>query len=155
MSTELISSEQAIQVNDRRQRLRQAALAYAGLGLLGMLNSFFGEVAPRSTSVIWLSLGALFILASAMLVALDVRLRGVALSVWLARLLIVPSAWAMFSFVAYGLVGYRLHLVREPVLQHWLQMQQPAALVNAGLLSIIIVMLAQAGFGHDPTQNHR
>lgn len=155
MSTELISSEQAIQVDNRRQRLRQAALAYAGLGILGMLNSFFGEVAPRSTSVIWLSLGVLFILASAMLVALDVRLRGVALSVWLARLLILPNAWVMFSSIAYGFVGYRLEPLREPVLQHWLQMQQPAALVNAGLLSIIIVMLARAGFGRHPTQNHR
>lgn len=132
-------------MDDRRARLRQAALAWAGLGSLVLLNTFFAELDLRSRAdqAMELGLGAVFVLASAVLLGLDIRFKGVAWSVWLARLLLVPGLWRMLTLLQAGLAAQDAG--------DWPHLVQAAALINAALLSIALVLLARAGFGHAPT----
>jgi hypothetical protein len=134
-------------ISGRRARLRQAALAWAGLGSLMLLNTFFAELDLRSRieQAVDLGLGSLFVLASAVLLGLDIRIRGIAWSVWLARLLLVPGLWRMLVLIRDGLIR-----PAAPGGDGW-PLLPVAALINAALLSIALVLLARAGFGHDST----
>lgn len=135
----------------RRARLRQAALAWAGLGSLMLLNTFFAELDMRSRAdqAMELGLGTLFVLASAVLLGLDIRIRGIAWSVWLARLLFVPGLWRMLVLIWAGLVG------QDAADGDTWPLVQAATLINAALMSIVLVLLARAGFGHDPSAIRR
>lgn len=132
-------------MNGRRARLRQAALAWAGLGSLVLLNTFFAELGLRSQAdqAKELGLGALFVLTSALLLGLDIRIGGLAWSVWLARLLLVPGLWRLFALLRVGLA------VQGAGEGDWPHLAQAAALINAALMSIVLVLLARAGFGDD------
>lgn len=134
-------------MNGRRDRLRQAALAWAGLGSLVLLNTFFAELGLRSQAdqAKELGLGALFVLTSAVLLGLDIRIGGRAWSVWLARLLLVPGLWRMFALLRVGL-AVQGAVVGEG---NWPHLAQAAALINVALMSIVLVLLARAGFGGD------
>ncbi len=133
-------------MSERRTRLRQAALAWAGLGSLVLLNTFFAELGLRSRvdQAMELGLGALFVLASAALLGLDIRVRGAAWSVWLARLLLVPGLWQMLASLRGGLAAQGAAGGGD-----WPDLAQAAGLINAALMSIVLVLLARAGFGHD------
>lgn len=141
--------------DDRRARLRQAAVAFAGLGSLILLNTFFAELGSRSRSLqaIELASGAAFVLISAVLLSLDIQVRRVPLSIWLARFLLGPSAWGMLILLGNAL-GLRARSVEAG---GRIGMAQAAALINIALLSVIIVLLVRAASRHtaEPVRDAR
>jgi hypothetical protein len=138
------SSSKHLNASDRRTRLRQAAAACAGLGSLVLLNTFFAELGSRSQPLqaVELASGTVFALISAVLLSLDIQVRRFQFSIWLARLLLLPSVWGIIALVRAAL-GPQAALME---VNNFPRMAQAAALVNAALMSVIVVLLVRAGF---------
>jgi hypothetical protein len=112
------------------------------------LITFFAQLGTRSLTLqaIELALGTAFVLVTAVALSLDLRAGRRSVSLWLARLLIIPSACASLIFIAVALGAAALPPPgNAPAL-----VLTPAALVNAAILSYLVVVLARAGFYRDP-----
>jgi hypothetical protein len=125
--------------DDSARYHRQAALAYAGLGLLVIFITFAAGLVPAGQrDAIWaMVVGAVFIVIFAALIY-----RG-----WwvFSALLLFSNTWRVVTYFNDGL-GWHMELLPysltpiEP---------KPAAFINAGLMAVIVLMLtrsAWAGF---------
>ncbi len=121
--------------NTLRQH-HQAALTYVGLGLMVILITFATGLVPSSRrGVIWeLAVGAVFIVIFGAMIY-----RG-----WwlLSVLLLFSNAWRAFTYFNDGL-GRHVELLPFSVTQIE---PQPVAFVNAGLMAMIVIMLARSAW---------
>jgi hypothetical protein len=119
-----------------RRRHRQAALAYALLGLVVIALTFAAGLVPASRrGAIWeLAIGAVFVVIFAVLID-----RG-----WwlLAAVLVLSNTWRALTYFNDGL-GWHVELRPWSVTR---QPPQPAAFLNAGLMAVIVVMLARSAW---------
>ena len=115
---------------------KAAALAYAGLGVLVIFITFAADLVPRSRQdAIWqLLIGAVFVLAFAVLIW-----RG-----WwlLSAFLILSNAWRATNYFGAGL-GLHFEL---PVFGITPVEPRPAALINAALMAMIVLLLARSAW---------
>ena len=113
---------------------KQAAVGYAGLGVLVILITFVAGLVPegRSGAVVELSIGATFILIFAALIY-----RG-----WwpLSALLVFSNSWRVLTYFN---DGRGLHLEIIPPSTSSIE-SQPVAFINAILMGIIVVLLARS-----------
>ncbi len=113
---------------------KQAAVGYAGLGVLVILITFAAGLVPdgRSGAVVELSIGATFILIFAALIY-----RG-----WwpLSALLVFSNSWRVLTYFN---DGRGLHLEIIPPSTSPIE-SQPVAFINAILMGIIVVLLARS-----------
>ncbi len=123
--------------SDAARRHRQAALTYAGLGLLVILITFVADLVPagREGAAWELAIGAVFIAVFAVLIY-----RG-----WwpLSLLLVFSNAWRAITYFNDGL-GRHIELIPFSVTQIE---PRPVAFVNAVLMGAIVVMLARSAWG--------
>ena len=123
-------------VTDVQRRHRQAAITYAGLGLLVIAITFSASLVPRSRTaqLAELGVGAIFIVIFAALIW-----RG-----WwpLAALLLIPNTWRAFTYFN---DGRGLHIELAPFSVTPIE-PQPVAFVNAALMVVIVVMLARSAW---------
>ena len=115
---------------------KAAALAYGGLGVLVIFITFAADLVPQSREdAIWqLVVGAVFVLVFAVLIW-----RG-----WwlLSALLILSNAWRASSYFSAGL---GLH-VELPALSITSVEPRPAALANAALMAVIVLLLVRSAW---------
>ena len=113
---------------------KQAAVGYAGLGVLVILITFAAGLVPdgRSGAVVELSIVATFILIFAALIY-----RG-----WwpLSALLVFSNSWRVLTYFN---DGRGLHLEIIPPSTSPIE-SQPVAFINAILMGIIVVLLARS-----------
>ncbi|MBI3763845.1 MAG: hypothetical protein HY260_18530 [Chloroflexi bacterium] len=113
-----------------------AAVGYAGLGVLVIVITFAAGLVPSSRrGAIWeLAVGAIFVLIFAALIW-----RG-----WwpLALLLVFSNLWRAFT---YAMDGLGKHVELAPFSVSDIQ-ARPIAFVNAGLMAVIVILLARAGW---------
>ena len=113
---------------------KQAAVGYAGLGVLVIFITFVADLVPasRSGAVVELTIGATFILIFAALIY-----RG-----WwpLSALLVFSNSWRAFNYFNEGR-GLRV-LLRPPKAVPI--EAQPVAFINAILMVTIVVLLARS-----------
>lgn len=125
-----------VSTTDTRRRHRQAALTYAGLGLLVIAITFAAGLVPRSRTaqLAELGIGAIFIVIFSALLW-----RG-----WwpLAALLAIPNAWRAFTYFNDG-QGLHIELALFSVTPIE---PKPVAFVNAALMAVIVVMLARSAW---------
>ena len=113
---------------------KQAAVGYAGLGVLVILITFAAGLVPesRSGAVVELTIGATFILIFAALIY-----RGL----WpLSALLVFSNSWRVLTYFN---DGRGLHLEIIPPSTSPIE-SQPVAFINAILMGIIVVLLARS-----------
>ncbi|HKZ84445.1 MAG TPA: hypothetical protein VJ793_12390 [Anaerolineae bacterium] len=128
-----------VSMTGAQRRHRQAALTYAGLGLLVIAITFLAGLVPRSRTaqLAELGIGAVFIAIFAALIW-----RGGWL---LSALLVIPNTWRAFTYFN---DGRGLHIELAPFSVTPIE-PKPVAFVNAALMVVIVVMLARsarAGF---------
>jgi len=113
---------------------KQAAVGYAGLGVLVIFITFAADLVPeaRSSVVVELTIGATFILIFAALIY-----RG-----WwpLSALLVFSNSWRVLTYFN---DGRGLHLEIIPPSTSSIE-SQPVAFINAILMGIIVVLLARS-----------
>ena len=113
---------------------KQAAVGYAGLGVLVIFITFAADLVPasRSGAVVELTIGATFILIFAALIY-----RG-----WwpLSALLVFSNSWRVLTYFN---DGRGLHLEILPPSTSPIE-AQPVAFINAVLMGIIVVLLARS-----------
>lgn len=113
---------------------KQAAVGYAGLGVLVIFITFAAGLVPesRSGAVVELTIGATFILIFAALIY-----RG-----WwpLSALLVFSNSWRVLTYFN---DGRGLHLEIIPPSTSPIE-SQPVAFINAILMGIIVVLLARS-----------
>ena len=113
---------------------KQAAVGYAGLGVLVILITFAADLVPasRSGAVVELTIGATFILIFAALIY-----RG-----WwpLSALLMFSNSWRVLTYFN---DGRGLHVEIFPPSTSPIE-AQPMAFINAILMVIIVVLLARS-----------
>lgn len=114
---------------------KQAAVGYAGLGVLVILITFAADLVPesRSGAVVELTIGATFILTFAALI----YHRG-----WwpLSALLVFSNSWRVLTYFN---DGRGLHLEIIPPSTSPIE-AQPVAFINSILMGIIVVLLARS-----------
>lgn len=113
---------------------KQAALAYAGLGVLVIAITFVGDLVPasRAGAELELAIGAAFILLFAAMIY-----RGW----WLVSAgLTFSNAWRAFTYFN---DGRGLHVQLLPPQSSRIE-AQPLAFLNAGLMLIIVLLLARS-----------
>jgi len=114
---------------------KQAAVGYAGLGVLVILITFVADLVPegRSGAVLELTIGATFILTFAALI----YYRG-----WwpLSALLVFSNSWRAFTYFNDGR-GLRVLMLPPRTIPIE---PQPVAFINSILMGIIVVLLARS-----------
>ncbi len=114
---------------------KQAAVGYAGLGVLVIFITFAADLVPesRSGAVAELTIGATFILIFAALI----YYRG-----WwpLSALLVFSNSWRVLTYFN---DGRGLHLEIIPPSTSPIE-SQPVAFINAILMGVIVVLLARS-----------
>lgn len=125
-----------VSMPDARRRHRQAAVAYAGLGLLVVAITFAAGLVPRSRAaqLAELGAGAIFILIFAFLIW-----RG-----WwpVSLLLVFSNLWRAFTYFNDGL-GRHVELLPFSVTAIE---PKPIAFVNAALMIAVVWMLARSAW---------
>ncbi len=119
---------------DRLRPHRQAALAYAGLGVLVIAITFAAGLVPASRrSAVWeLAIGAAFVVVFAILIY-----RGW----WVVSAALMPSnLWRVVTYLNDGL-GQHLEIFPFSVTPI---QPRPVAFVNAALMIAIVIMLARS-----------
>jgi len=123
-------------MSDALRRHGQAALTYAGLGLVVIFITFAAGLVPRSrmAQVAELGVGAVFIVIFAALIW-----RG-----WwpMSLLLIFSNLWRVFTYFNDGL-GQHIELLPFSVTRIE---PKPIAFVNAVLMTVIVIMLARSAW---------
>ena len=113
---------------------KQAAVGYAGLGVLVIFITFAADLVPesRSGAVVELTIGATFILIFAALIY-----RG-----WwpLSALLMFSNSWRVLTYFN---DGRGLHVEFLPPSATSIE-AQPVAFINAILMVVIVVLLARS-----------
>jgi len=115
---------------------KAAALAYGGLGVLVIFITFAADLVPgpRQDAIWQLVIGAVFVVAFAVLIW-----RG-----WwlLSALLILSNGWRATTYFSAGL-GLHLEL---PALRIIPIEPRPAALANAALMAVIVLLLVRSAW---------
>ena len=115
---------------------RQAALAYAGLGLLVIVITFAAGLVPRSRTaqIAELGVGAIFVVIFAALIW-----RG-----WwpLSLVLMFSNLWRAFTYFN---DGRGLHIEIAPFSATSIE-PKPIAFVNAVLMGVIVLMLGRSAW---------
>jgi hypothetical protein len=115
---------------------RQAALAYAGLGLLVIIITFAAGLVPRSRAaqIAELGIGAIFVMIFAALIW-----RG-----WwpLSLVLVFSNLWRAFTYFN---DGRGLHVEFLPFSATPIE-PKPIAFVNAALMGVIVIMLGRSAW---------
>ncbi len=118
---------------------KQAAVGYAGLGVLVIFITFAADLVPasRSGAVVELTIGATFILIFAALIY-----RG-----WwpLSALLVFSNSWRVLTYFNDGR-GLHLEIIPPEIFPPTTSPieAQPVAFINAILMVIIVVLLARS-----------
>ena len=123
-------------VSDALRRHRQAALTYAGLGLVVIFITFAAGLVPRSRAaqVAELGVGAVFVVIFAALIY-----RGW----WLIAVpLIFSNAWRAFTYFNDGR-GWHIEFL--PFSETQIE-PKPIAFLNAALMAAIVIMLARSAW---------
>jgi hypothetical protein len=123
-------------MTDTRPVHRQAALTYAGLGLLVILITFAARLGPAGVEnrMVEFSVGAGFVLVFGWLIY-----RGW----WLiSAVLIVSNMWRAITYVNDGL---GLHVTLRSLQVTEIE-PRPIAFVNALLMLVIVLMLARSAW---------
>ena len=118
------------------RRHRQAALTYAGLGLVVIVITFAAGLVPRSRTaqLTELGAGAIFIVIFAALIW-----RGW----WLfSTVLLVSNSWRAFTYFNDGR-GWHVEFLPFSVTPIE---PKPIAFVNAALMAVIVLMLARSAW---------
>jgi hypothetical protein len=118
------------------RRHREAAITYAGLGVVVIAITFAAGLVPpsRQSAVGELAIGAVFVVFFAALIY-----RG-----WwpLSALLVFSNAWRALTYFNDGL-GWHVEMLPFSVTRIT---PQPAAFVNAALMAAIVFMLARSAW---------
>jgi hypothetical protein len=141
-----------VSATDARQRHRQAALAYAGLGIVVILITFVAGLVPRSraSQIAELGVGAVFIVIFAAIIYRQPRVvlkwRGIHIAIrswWLlSALLAIPNTWRAFTYFN---DGRGLHIELAPFSATPIE-PKPIAFLNAALMAVIVIMLARSAW---------
>ena len=139
-------------MSDPLRAHRQAALTYAGLGLLVIVITFAAGLVPSSRrGAIWeLAIGAAFIVLFAVVMYLQPRveiesrrIRIIIRSWWLlSAALVASNAWRAVTYFNDGL-GWHVEILPFSVTR---MQARPVAFVNAALMAAIVVMLVRSAW---------